>query len=200
MLKTKSAPRLLDPNGLAIERIDDEPGYAALLEELRGLEQRLKGTEARRKRAKLRAAGGKPARSVVDRATDLVRGGEVPGFDVAAEINACHQEQFEILAPAIRELTIRLDGRRQDLSLAACERVQAQHYAALLAAFRAIEDLRSAFEVTAGIAARLTAAGYTVRHDLLPGIPPGLWLWVQSIFGTSPAWFFEQELKKRGII
>lgn len=38
MLETKKRPHLLDPDELAIERIDDKPGYAALLEELRGLE------------------------------------------------------------------------------------------------------------------------------------------------------------------
>src|SRR5260370_19648899 len=99
MLKTKSAPRLLDPNGLAIERTDDEPGYAALLEGLRGLEQRLKGTEARRKRAKLRAAGGKPAPSVVDRATDPVRPGHASRLDVAPWINARRQERGSLPAP-----------------------------------------------------------------------------------------------------
>src|SRR5262249_54871511 len=152
-----------------------------------------------RKRARARSAGGKPARSVVERATDLIKGGEIPGFDANAELAACDQEEFEILSPAIRELTARLDDRRADLSLAASERLQPQHYPALLAGFRAIEDLRSAYVATVGIAAQLQAAGYTVRGDLLPAIPPSLWPWVQSISGTSPAWFFEQELRKRKI-
>jgi hypothetical protein len=124
----------------------------------------------------------------------------VPGFDAAAEINACDQEEFEILLPATRQLTAQLDDKRSDLSLAACERLQGQYYAALLVAHRAIEDLRAAFEVTGGIAARLNSAGYTIRHDLLPPIPHGLWPWVQSIFGTSPAWVFEAELRKRKIL
>jgi hypothetical protein len=194
---------LRDPDTLEIARIDDDPAYAALLAELKSLEQRLKETEARRRRARARAAGGRPARSVVERAQDLVRGGQVPPFDAVAELAAADQEEFEILLPAINALRALLDDLRADLSLAVCTRVRDRHDEALVAALHAMEDLAAAFDTAAAIRARVIAAGYNSPPDgALPTLLPhaAQLLGNPAHFGQSAAWFYKNQLEKRGII
>src|SRR5437763_5527996 len=106
----KQRPRLADPAALEIEPITNDPEYRAELDKLAALEARLRDTRARRDRAKARARGEKTTRSAIERARDLLAGGQVPsGAGPAAEVEACDQEEFEILRPAIAAQTARVD-------------------------------------------------------------------------------------------
>jgi hypothetical protein len=201
MLTTRQK-RLADPSAIAIEPIDRNPAYQQLLAELEAHQQRLKDTEARRKRAVARARGAKPERSPLARAKDLALGGQVPGFDAAAELAACEQEELQILRPAIVELTARLDDLRGDLSLNECEKLRAQHNAALIAALHAIEDLVAALDVAAGIRARVRTAGYVPLGTVLPAIaPPAVFaLGDPANVGASQSWYFKRSLERLGIL
>ena len=60
-----------------LEPIQSDPTYAAALAELTELEQRLAETEKRRARAVARLRGAKSPRNPLDRAKELLAGGQI---------------------------------------------------------------------------------------------------------------------------
>lgn len=166
--------RLTDPEAISLLSLDSDPQYRALMGELAALEERQRETTARRDRAMALRKGAVPGRSAAARAADLVRGAIIPGTDPDREIAAA-DEEHAVLTKAIGELSAKIADRRGDLSLAACRKVQAEHSAALQAALRAIGDLHAAFQVAAGIRARVHAGGFDVLAHVLPdSMPPGV--------------------------
>jgi hypothetical protein len=198
----KHRPRLADPAALEIEPAINDAEFRAELDSLAALETRLRNTCVRRDRAKARARGQKTTRSAIERAKDLLAGGQVPsGANPGAEVEACDQEEFEILRPAIAAQIARVDELRSALSFTAANKLRAPHEAALLRAYHALEDLAAAIDATLVISTRLRAAGYDERYDVLPLLVPHV-LAVHSRpdLTGSAAWSLRRELQQRGLL
>jgi hypothetical protein len=182
--------------------IDQDPRYAAALQKLVALEDRLRQTQSRREQAVARSRGERTRRTAPERAQDLLAGGRVPASTPAGELEAADEEE-RILRQAIVAQVAVLDDVRGDLTLAACRKLKPKHDAALVALLRSIEDAAAAIAASAEIHNRLIALGYfPVRQDILPAMyPPGLVaLGSPDNVGNSQAWFFKEVLRKAEII
>lgn len=194
--------RLIDPDQLAIPRIDEAPTYRAAIAELKQLKERLAETHQRRQRAEARLRGIRPARSVADRAKDLLAGGKIPGATARGEIEAAEAEEFEVLRPAIAEVNVRLGELRRDLSYDASVQLRQAYDDGLRELLRGVEMISIAAKVVLGIRARLATAGYQPNESVLLGtIPPAvLAIGDPAHQGVSPAWFFAEKLRARGVV
>jgi hypothetical protein len=187
---------LPNPAGLAITPIGEDPEYRAALAELTALEKRLAETEKRRQRAVARLRGTKSPRNPLDRARDLLAGGQVGAADPADEIRACHEETFSILRPAIVAATARLDEVHKELSFKINGQLKSQYVAAVTRALHAMEELIAAFDNAAAIRVRVREAGYTPLEHV---VPPALAA-LDPKFSGSQAWFFRNYWENRGLL
>jgi Xaa-Pro aminopeptidase len=196
-MKTK----LPDPDSLQIPRIESDRQYAALLEQQAALEKRLTEARERRQRAEAVQRGVKPGRSPLARAADLLRGGTVPALDPPKEIAAADHEAHVILRPAIMELSERLESLRADLAIAVCRKLAPLHTDALRAAFRAMQDVNTAFAVATGIRARIRAAGYgEPSESLLPWyVPSGAAILGDGVVDGKQLVLWKNLLEQRGV-
>jgi hypothetical protein len=190
-------PKLPDPAGLAISPIGEAPEYTAALAELTALEKRLAETEKRRQRAVARLRGTKSPRNPLDRARDLLAGGQVGAVDPSDDIKACDEETFSILRPAIGAAAARLDEVHKELSYNINARLKPQYAAAVRAALDAISALLAAFESAAAIRARVREAGYTPLEHV---VPPAVTALGDPNFSGSQAWFFRNYWENRGLL
>jgi len=155
-----------------LPRIDRDPTYAAAVAELTALEQRLAQTERRRQTAKARLRGAKPPGTPLQRAKQLLAGGQIGAVDPLDDLKAADEEEFQILRPALIEAHARLDEVHCNLSLAACEKLRPHYTVALRAALQAMTDLAAALDAASAVRAQLRAAGYTPLETILPsGLP-----------------------------
>jgi hypothetical protein len=189
------------PDWVDITPIDQDSRYAAELQKLQAIEDRLAQTRARRERAKARNRGAKVQRPALERAEDLVAGGRVPAMNAATEIEACDAED-EILRAAIIAQNVIIEEIRGDLSLAACEKLRSRHDAAMVALLRAIEDAWAAVAASAAIVNQLRQLGYTRRDDIIVAqYPPQIIaLNDPNNIGATPAALFKDHLRRHGII
>jgi hypothetical protein len=158
---------------IQITPIDKDPQYVALTAELTQLEKRLDKALERRLRAESLQRGVPAGRSPLQRAADLLKGGQIPAMEPRREIEAADREIHEILRPAIRQLSEQLDALRGDLSWSICQKLRPEYIEALRAVRRAIEDMNTAAQVAAGIRAKIKAAGFDSLEAALPsGLPP----------------------------
>src|SRR6516164_1388775 len=116
-----------------LARIDQDPGYKSALAELTALERRLAETQQRRNRAKARLRGAKAAGSPLERAKKLLAAGQIGALDPLDDVKAADEEEFQILLPAIRQATTKLDEVAGDLSFAASEKMRPVYIAAVKA-------------------------------------------------------------------
>jgi hypothetical protein len=194
----RAKTRLPDPDDLDIKRIEEDPQYRALTDELAALDRRLDESEARRKRAIASRRGAKAGRSAIDMAKDLLKGAIVASIDPEAEIAACEREIYEILAPARRAVVAQLEDLRSDLSLSECRRVREHHNAALRRALDAMEEMQRAYGAAASIRAQLLLAGYQPLEQVLPSCLPPAVLALGDNMPFGIAWL-RKEMERYGI-
>jgi hypothetical protein len=172
------------------------------LRELTALEQRLAETQARRNRARARLRGVKPAGSPLERAKKLLAGGQIGATDPLDDIKAADEEEFQILLPAIREATAKLDEVAGELSFAASEKLRPLYVAAVKSALHAMQDLSAALDILGGLRARLRECGYTPAEGILPsGVPQAATvLGSPDAVGSSQAAIWRRHLQHHGLI
>jgi hypothetical protein len=108
MMLTKRRP-VADPVEFKIEPLVDDPEYKLATAQLARLESRLREATEREARARLRARGGKPALSEVERGNALAAGGFIPGVDPSTEIAAAHEEIEPLQAEPVERRPSELD-------------------------------------------------------------------------------------------
>ena len=185
-----------------LARTDQHPSYRTALDQLQALEKRLSETEARRRRAQARLRGTKSPRSPLERAKDLLAGGQIGAVDPADDARACDEEEFSVLRPAIVAATAQLDDIAGNLSFAASEKLRPHYTAAVKAALQAMTDLAAALDTLAALRNRLRERGYTPSEGRLPsGIPSAATaLGSPSAVGASQAWFWLDHMQRHGVI
>jgi hypothetical protein len=197
MMKTKPLP---DPASIAVPSINSDPQYAALLDQQAALEKRLAVAQQRLLRAQALARGAPAGRSPIARAKDLLLGGVVSATDPAREQEAANREIHEILKPALMALNEQLESRRGELSYEMCKKLQSIHNDALAAAYRAAQEMHSAFSVAIGIRARVRSAGADPLEGVLfPYLPPGAALLGDGISDGKQLVMWRQLLEMRGL-
>lgn len=196
-LLTRSSPhRARDPREVPLTPAAQQPEIVALEKQRAALESRLAETLARKQRAK------KPTnakRTALDRARDLVSGGYIPGVDSAAELRATAEEEM-VLVRAIAEVETQISDVLARLSLEVSQNFQPDHIAALRQLDIALASVSDAVGALHGIQARIQAAGYHPRSDILPAaIPRSAYLVGKSqAFGSEAATFRRWLIAKFG--
>jgi hypothetical protein len=129
-----------------------------------------------------------------------LRGGQIPSTDPASEIAAADREIHEILKPALMALNEQLESRRGELSYEMCNKLQPIHNDALAAAYRAAQEMHTAFSVAIGIRARVRFAGADPLEGVLfPWLPPGAALLGDGISDGKQLVMWRNLLEQRGI-
>ena len=130
------------------------------------------------------------------------RGGQIGATDPLDDVRAADEEEFQILLPAIRDATARLDQVHGDLSFAASEKMLPAYIAAAKFALQAMSDLAAALDMLGAVRAKLREAGYTPAEGILPsGVPQAATvLGSPDATGTSQAWYWQQHLVRHGLI
>ena len=184
-----------------LARIDQDPGYKSALAELTALERRLAETQQRRNRAKARLRGAKAAGSPLERAKKLLAAGQIGALDPLDDVKAADEEEFQILLPAIRQATTKLDEVAGDLSFAASEKMRPVYIAAVKAALGACSELAVALDMLGGIRARLRELGYVPAEGILPsGVPQAATVLGSPDATSSQAAFWREHLRRHGVI
>lgn len=178
--------RLPAPEAIDIPPIDRDPNYKALLDQQAAIEKRIAAAVARRQRARALQRGAPAGRSPLARALDLARGAVIPSTDPAAEIAAAENEEHTLRRGLI-ELTAQIRALRSELTVVQARKVKTAHDDALRTAWLALETMTSAFEVAAGIRARMVQAGYDLTELLPAGMPPAS-LVLSTTNTSSQAW------------
>jgi hypothetical protein len=192
---------LRDPAEMKLPRLEEDPRYRAVAEELTALETRLAEAERRERVGEARRRGQKPTRGTLERARDLVAGGSIVASDPQAEIAAATEEQL-ILREACNEKREQLAAVRGAISFEACKKFAEANADALRNALEAATQLHIALEVGRVIRGMLIGSGYELNAAVLAihMFPAGAALGDPDRVGMTPAAMFKQWLIDRAIV
>jgi hypothetical protein len=148
-----------------------------------------------------RLLGGKSPRNPLDRAKELLAGGQIGAVDPKDDIKACDEESFDVLKPAIMAATRHLDDVSAELSFQASRKVQPQYREALMAVLRGLEELIAAAAAAATVPEQLRQLGFTPNQNVLPpGVPFVPAALDPNNVGNSAPWFWKRKLAELGLL
>lgn len=192
--------KLRDPAQIELQPLEHDPRYRKASEELVDIEKRFAKSEDRIRLAKAKSRGQSPTRPILERARDLLAGGEIVELPTAGEISSA-QEELSILNAARLAKYEELQRISGEISEEVCRRFAPTMEDSLRATLEALTALHSALEVQRVIYGRIMGGGYVINEFALP-------LAVFGAFGgpgdpeahsNTPAGRFRDLLREKGL-